>query len=189
MIIQVIGYLSSVIFAVALSPQVWRTYKSGNAKALAPLFLHLSFSGETLMAAYIILQHSWDLPLLISCFMNMLFLGIIYRYLYWPRKRMSRTPTSWAKNVENQSEIDNLIKSLKKTKQKYKLSTLDYLEARGVSNKGKRYAIRRLEFNETIVQEKMVWTNHPNEPDLLISQRFPIDNIPETLPIETYETE
>lgn len=189
MIIQVIGYLSSIIFAVALSPQVWRTYKTGNAKALAPLFLHLSFSGEALMAAYIILQHSWDLPLLISCFMNMLFLSVIYRYLYWPRKRTSQTPTSWAKTIEIKSEIDKIIKSLKKTKQKYKLSVLEYLEGRGVSNTGKRYPIRKLEFDETVLLEYMKRTNHPNDPDIIISEQFSNDSIPLTWSTEIYESD
>jgi uncharacterized protein with PQ loop repeat len=82
--IQLIGWISSILFALAGAPQAYQSYKRGNSEGMSKLFLIMWTLGEILMMAYIILMYGYDIPLLVNGIFNLIFLAIIWRYTLSP---------------------------------------------------------------------------------------------------------
>jgi len=84
MTLELIGWIGSILFAVAAIPQAWMSYKEGNSDGLSALFLWLWFWGEIFVLIYTIPKELW--PLLFNYTFNILLLFVILRYKYFPRK-------------------------------------------------------------------------------------------------------
>jgi len=82
--LEILGWIGSVLFAVAAIPQAWKSYKDGNSDGLSTLFLWLWFWGEIFVLIYTIPKLLW--PLLFNYIFNILLLFVILRYKYFPRK-------------------------------------------------------------------------------------------------------
>lgn len=78
------GYLSSLCFIVCGIPQAWQCLKSGTSKGLNSPFLWLWTFGEIFLIFYAYYLSS--IPMYLNAFFNLLCLGIIFKYLYYPRK-------------------------------------------------------------------------------------------------------
>lgn len=85
--IQLIGWISSIMFALAGAPQAYHSYKEGNSEGMSKLFLTMWTLGEILMMAYVILMYGYDIPLLVNNIFNLVFLLVIWRYALSPRKK------------------------------------------------------------------------------------------------------
>jgi uncharacterized protein with PQ loop repeat len=81
-----IGWIASFLFAFCGVPQAWMSFKNGITEGLAPLFVWMWFIGEALMIIYVYIEHGFDGPLMFNYIMNLTFVAIILKYLYFPRK-------------------------------------------------------------------------------------------------------
>lgn len=84
MLIEVIGWLGSALFAACGFPQALRSYKDGHSNGLSWGFLLMWFFGEVLTLVYVA-QKPDVLPLLVNYLANLFFLLIIIRYKIWAR--------------------------------------------------------------------------------------------------------
>lgn len=84
---------------------------------------------------------------------------------------------SWDKNTISCSEVDNTIELLKEMNVEYKLTILGEVEGNGLNDgmmweENKKYPIRKLEYNDKVILEKLV--RHPDcdVDDNIISEKF-----------------
>lgn len=84
--IDLIGWLASICFAVCGLPQAIESWKHGHSIGVSSLFLWLWFSGEVLMMLYIPNKHGWDWPLMLNLILNTSFICVIIWYKYFPRR-------------------------------------------------------------------------------------------------------
>lgn len=84
--VQVIGWTASALFALCGAPQALKSYREGHSRGIAHLLIWMWLSGEVLMQIYVFCRHGWDLPLLVQYWLNTVFVAIIIRYKYWPRR-------------------------------------------------------------------------------------------------------
>lgn len=84
--IEVLGWVAGLLFAFCGLPQAIKCYKDGHAEGISHLMIWMWCVGEVLMQLYVILQHGWDLPLLVNYWINTFFVIIIIKYKYKPRK-------------------------------------------------------------------------------------------------------
>jgi len=85
-LIEQIGWVSAVFFAICAIPQAIVSYKSGNSRGIASLMLWFWLIGEILAIIYVLGKHGLDKPLLFNYTINILFIVIILKYKYWERK-------------------------------------------------------------------------------------------------------
>lgn len=84
--IDFIGWVAGIMFAVSAIPQAYLTYTLGHAKNLSALTLWLWFWGEALMIVYFLSKHGFDAPLMTNYSINLLSVVVILRYKYLPRE-------------------------------------------------------------------------------------------------------
>lgn len=84
--VEVIGWAAGILFAICSIPQAYKSWKDGKTTGVSPLFLWLWLGGEILSQIYVLLKHGWDMPLLVNYWVNTLFIIIIMKYLYYPKK-------------------------------------------------------------------------------------------------------
>ena len=85
--VEIFGWTSSILFALCAAPQAWICYKQGHGKGLSKLFLWVWFLAEVFYVPYILLKFGWDWPIMSNITANMLCMTLIFRYIYWPRKK------------------------------------------------------------------------------------------------------
>lgn len=81
--LEVIGWIGAVCFAVCAAPQAWLSYKQGHAKGLSWATLILWLVGEICALVYTL--PTGLAPLIFNYAGNLLLLAVIIRYRAWPR--------------------------------------------------------------------------------------------------------
>lgn len=84
-LLDVIGWVGSICFAVCAVPQAWQSWRQGHGEGLSWFFLGLWLAGELLVTIYIIPKQDW--PLLFNYAVNMLCLAVIFKYKLRPRAK------------------------------------------------------------------------------------------------------
>lgn len=84
---------------------------------------------------------------------------------------------SYDKNTTITSDMDAIVRTLDVLKQRYTLRTIDEIHCRGNNNLGK-VKIRRLEYGDRVVLERMVHTADCDDDDVLESHEFSRANDP-----------
>lgn len=84
MIIELIGWVGAILFALCGLPQAWMAWKNKNSDGLAWGFLLMWFGGEVLTFTYVMTK-SDVLPLLVNYTLNFVFLLIILWYKVFPK--------------------------------------------------------------------------------------------------------
>lgn len=91
MLVETIGWVGNILFAVCGIPQVIKTYQSKSAKDLSVVFLWLWFAGELLTFVYIVIgdlktatthfpmYFNYAVNIFMACF-------LIYAKYYYPKK-------------------------------------------------------------------------------------------------------
>lgn len=82
--IDIIGWIGAVCFALCAVPQMVTTIRLGNAEGISGLFLLLWTSGEVAMIIYV-LGSSADPILLFNYLFNLICLSVIIKYKVRPR--------------------------------------------------------------------------------------------------------
>jgi uncharacterized protein with PQ loop repeat len=82
--IEVFGWLSSLMFGFCGLPQAYKSYKDGNSDGISWMFAIMWFLGEIFAIIYVLPMK--DGPLLVNYGINLLFLCIILWYKFFPRK-------------------------------------------------------------------------------------------------------
>jgi len=85
-IVSFCGWAGAVCFTLCGLPQAITCVKTGNGVGLSRAFLWLWLFGEIFMLVYAIYQLKMDGPLMLNLIMNIFFVLIIMRYVYFPRK-------------------------------------------------------------------------------------------------------
>lgn len=78
--IENIGWLGGIMFALCGLPQAITSIKQGHSRGISSWFLFLWLSGEILMQIYVIGKHGMDLPLLVNYWFNTILILIIIKY-------------------------------------------------------------------------------------------------------------
>lgn len=81
--IETIGWIGSILFALCGVPQAFKSIKDGNSDGLSWLFLLMWFFGELLSMVYAIHLKLW--PLLFNYSFNFFCLLIVIYYRIWRR--------------------------------------------------------------------------------------------------------
>lgn len=87
MSVEVIGWVSSILFAFCGLPQAIMSYKQGHSRGIASLMLWMWFIGEVLAIVYVLGKIGIDKPLLFNYTVNILFLIVVIRYKYKERSK------------------------------------------------------------------------------------------------------
>lgn len=84
-VIEIIGYISSLLLAICALPQFIRTLRTGHSKNIdVPMYFIWAF-GEIFGIIYVSFKHGMDLPLLLNYSVNLVFLLTILYYWRNPR--------------------------------------------------------------------------------------------------------
>lgn len=83
--IELLGYLGGIIFAICALPQSIQSYKEGHSRGVNALFLWLWLFGELITFIYVYLKHGVDIPLFLNYTVNIILILFIIRYKYWER--------------------------------------------------------------------------------------------------------
>lgn len=87
MTIELIGWISSLLFACCGIPQAYMSWKQGHSDGIASLMLWMWFIGEILAIIYVLGNIGFDKPLLFNYIMNLFFIGVILKFKYFRRTR------------------------------------------------------------------------------------------------------
>lgn len=82
--IQLIGYIGSLAYALCGLPQAYMSIKNGNSRGVSRGFAFLSLIGSALSLAYAVPKADYVLMLNFGC--NIVVWGIILKYSYFERK-------------------------------------------------------------------------------------------------------
>jgi len=80
---EIIGWISSILFCICAIPQAIQTYKVGHTNGISTLFILAWFFGEVLGIIYAI--HLGNLPILFNYSVNFISLLVILKYRFSPR--------------------------------------------------------------------------------------------------------
>lgn len=82
--LEILGWVGSILFAICGIPLLREVYKQGHAKHYSQSFLLLWFFGEVLTLTYVIILKNY--PLIFNYFTNAICLiGVLY-YKFKPRR-------------------------------------------------------------------------------------------------------
>ncbi len=84
--IEFIGWLGGILFAICGVPQAYKSYKDGHSNEISWLFLLLWLFGEILMLVYTLHKPVDLLPLIFNYGCNLLAICFILKYKIKPRK-------------------------------------------------------------------------------------------------------
>jgi uncharacterized protein with PQ loop repeat len=84
MILDIIGWLGSICFAICALPQAYSSWKHKNSDGISWGFLILWLVGEVLTLTYILLTTA-QLPLIANYCLNFVFLVVIIWFKVYPR--------------------------------------------------------------------------------------------------------
>lgn len=82
--IETIGIIAGILFAVCGAPQAYQSWKAGNSNGISPWLLWMWWLGEVLMLVYVYATHGFDVPLMINYLGNLVFVTVILKYLHFP---------------------------------------------------------------------------------------------------------
>ena len=85
MMIETIGWIGAVAFAICGAPQAYKSWKEGHAHGLAWSFLVLWYIGELFGLVYVIALLSY--PLIFNYAFNVILVTVILRYKVFPREK------------------------------------------------------------------------------------------------------
>lgn len=88
---------------------------------------------------------------------------------------------SWNKNTRNESEVNSVVRTLKKLGVKYKLTTIGSVQGMGLNDdyrKSSLYKLRKLEYKDVVLLEKMVRSTDCDSDDVIISKEFKANKLP-----------
>jgi len=99
---------------------------------------------------------------------------------------------SWDKNTRNCSEVDTTIKLLKELKVKFKIKVLGKVIGQGLNDEigeyglgeSKSYPMRRLEYQDNVVLEKIIRAPDCDVDDVIVSEKFSKGKEPKRWKIE-----
>lgn len=83
--IEVIGWIGSILFALCGLPQALMAWKNKNSDGLSWIFLMMWFFGEVFTFTYVVTKED-VLPLLVNYSLNFVFLLIIMWYKLFPKR-------------------------------------------------------------------------------------------------------
>ena len=83
---EYLGWISSILLSICSIPQVVRILKEGNANSLAAGYILMWALGNLLTQIYIVNTVGWQLALLSKYWVNDIFLIIMIKYKFFPRK-------------------------------------------------------------------------------------------------------
>ena len=86
-LIEIIGWLGSMLFAFCAWPQTSKVYNEKHAHGLSGWFLAMWLAGEVLCFIYVALQQTLQYPLLANYFINFLMLLVIIYFKLYPHER------------------------------------------------------------------------------------------------------
>jgi uncharacterized protein with PQ loop repeat len=84
--IEIVGWLGGVAFAVSSLPAAFSVYKRGNTEGMDSLFLHLWAWGEILTLSYVLIKAP-EWPLLFNYGVNLIGLSVIFWFKTFPRNK------------------------------------------------------------------------------------------------------
>lgn len=84
--IDLIGYIGALLFAICALPQAIKCYKEKHATGLSWLFLLLWLGGEICLLIYTIYTIGAFNPLVLNYVGNLFLLAVIIRYKICPKK-------------------------------------------------------------------------------------------------------
>lgn len=83
--IQLIGYIGSLAYALCGLPQAWMSIKNGNSQGVSRGFAFLSLIGSVFSVVYAAPKGDYVLLLNFGC--NIIVWGIILKYSYFERRK------------------------------------------------------------------------------------------------------
>jgi len=102
---------------------------------------------------------------------------------------------SWNKCTTSSSKIDVTLNLLKKFGKNYKLSEIGFFEGNGLNDeieyeKFKIYKLRKLEYEDVVIMERIVRQSDCDADDIIESKEFKKGKEPKKWPLEiTYDNE
>lgn len=87
--IELIGYIGSLLFAFCGLPQCIKCFREKNSDGLSWGFLFMWLGGELCLLYYTFFNIGLDIPLLMNYTINLLFLTVIFKYKIKPKKYVS----------------------------------------------------------------------------------------------------
>ena len=92
---------------------------------------------------------------------------------------------SWEKMTVNHSELDSVLKTLKKLKVKYSVKQLGEAVGLGINDgDGETYPIRQLAFKNYVIIERMLRSCNCDLDDVIVSYEFTKSTLPKSWPLE-----
>jgi uncharacterized protein with PQ loop repeat len=82
----IIGIIGAICFALSGLPQAIKSYKDGHSKGIATATVWLWLIGEAATLLYTYYKYTNDYILICNYLSNVILVGIIFIYKYWPRK-------------------------------------------------------------------------------------------------------
>lgn len=85
MMIELLGWIGGILFALCAIPQAWQSWKRKNSDGLTWAFLMMWWFGELATVIYV---HQKDdvLPLLVNYYFNMALLSVIIWFKAFPHR-------------------------------------------------------------------------------------------------------
>ena len=117
--IETIGWIGSILFAVCGVPQAWKSFKQKHSNGLSDGMLWAWFLGEILTMIYVYVEKfSW--PLLFNYGCNFLCLLVIMYYRYWPDQEyeLKQLLAEQTEDYINQDDYYNPMINVHKKKSK-----------------------------------------------------------------------
>ena len=79
--IELIGWLGGIAFALCGLPAAIQVYKQKHAEGYSKAFIGLWLIGEILTMAYVYLSKGFDGPLFLNYILNLVFISVIVYYM------------------------------------------------------------------------------------------------------------
>jgi len=87
--LETVGWIGSMAFALCGAPQAWYSYKQGHSDGISWAFLWLWIIGEVFTLIYVIPKEHW--PLTFNYIGNILFTSVILYFKLKPRGESNGT--------------------------------------------------------------------------------------------------
>ena len=87
MIAELLGWCSSICFAICAFPQAWVCYKQGHGRGISRKFMWIWLGGELFAFPYTLISFGWQWPIMFNLTLNTIFLIVILYYIYFPRDK------------------------------------------------------------------------------------------------------
>lgn len=83
--VEILGWIGATAFAISGVPQMIKSIREGHSSGVSHGLIWLWLTGEAAMLLYTTLKYS-DVILLTNYIANLIFVGVIAWYKYFPRK-------------------------------------------------------------------------------------------------------